>query len=280
MKLTVLGAGSAFSMTQYQSNFLLDFDGHKMLFDCGSDIRWALKEQGLGVNDIDSVYISHLHSDHIGGLEYLALNRFFNKNKPIPTLYISKYLVDDLWSNCLKGGLSTYEGKVLRLDDYFNVVPIIPNASFEIESTKRDHKYWELTPVQTVHIMSGYVIMNSFGLMIDSTFGPRSSLRDKHFKTYITSDTQYSPYQIRAFYEQADVILEDCETAPFKSHVHAHYEDLKQLEDKFKNKMWLYHYNDIPHRCADMDAMQQMAKHDGFKGFLTQGQVIEEGSSQ
>ena len=25
MKLTVLGAGSAFSMNQYQSNFLLDF---------------------------------------------------------------------------------------------------------------------------------------------------------------------------------------------------------------------------------------------------------------
>ena len=44
------------------------------------------------------------------------------------------------------------------------------------------------------------------------------------------------------------------------------------------NKMWLYHYNDIPHRCADMDAMQQMAKHDGFKGFLKQGQVIEEGN--
>jgi len=275
MKLTVLGAGSAFSMNQYQSNFLLDFDGYKMLFDCGSDIRWAMHDVKLGVNDINAIYISHLHADHIGGLEWVALNRFFNKSLPKVDLYISEYLVDDLWSDCLKGGLSTYQGAVLGLNDYFNVIVIPENGTHTLTSLKNHYKIWNITPVQTVHVMSGYKIMPSFGLMIDSTYTSDSSLRDNHYKVYITADTQYRPYQIRDFYAQADLILEDCETSNFKSHVHAHYEDLNKLEIEFKNKMWLYHYNDQPWGGADLDAMQQMAKHDGFLGFLTQGQIIE-----
>lgn len=277
MKLTVLGAGSAFSLSQYQSNFLLDFDGYKMLFDCGGDIRWAMKEQGLTVNDIDGIYISNLHADHIGGLEWVALTRFFNKKYPKVDLYISKYLVDDLWSDCLKGGLSTYQGAVLTLKDYFNVIVIGSNGTHTLTSPENHYKIWNITPVQTVHVMSGYKIMPSFGLMIDSTYVSDSALRDSHFKLYITADTQYSPYQIRDFYAQADLILEDCETSDFKTHVHAHYEDLNKLELEFKNKMWLYHYNDQPWGCADFEAMQQMARHDGFKGFLVQGQTIDIG---
>ena len=42
----------------------------------------------------------------------------------------------------------------------------------------------------------------------------------------------------------ADIIFHDCETLPFKSGVHAHYEDLKTLDDKTRKKMWLYHYQD------------------------------------
>jgi ribonuclease BN (tRNA processing enzyme) len=274
MKLTVLGAGSAFSMNQYQSNFLLDFDGYKMLFDCGSDIRWAMHDVKLGVNDIDGIYISHLHADHIGGLEWVALNRFFNKSLPKVDLYISEYLVDDLWSDCLKGGLSTYQGAVLGLNDYFNVIVIPENGTIPLHKiVGLDHDYlgWDLTPVQTVHVMSGYKIMPSFGILLKRN----KEIKDKVNTLYITADTQYSPYQIRDFYAQADLILEDCETANFKSHVHAHYEDLNKLEIEFKNKMWLYHYNDQPWGAADFDAMQQMAKHDGFLGFLMPRQEIE-----
>lgn len=274
MKITVLGAGSAFSMQQYQSNFLLDFDGYKMLFDCGGDIRWALKEVGLGVNDIDGIYCSHLHQDHVGGFQWVALNRFFNKSLPKVDLYISEYLVDDLWSDCLKGGLSTYQGAVLGLNDYFNVITIPENETIPLHKIVGfDHDYlnWDLTPVQTVHVMSGYKIMPSFGILLKRN----KAIKDKVNTLYITADTQYSPYQIRDFYAQADIILEDCETAEFKSHVHAHYDDLNTLESEFKNKMWLYHYNDNCWNHPGIDAMQNKARVDGFLGFLLQGQVLE-----
>jgi len=131
-----------------------------------------------------------------------------------------------------------------------------------------------MTPVQTVHVMSGYKIMPSFGVMLERMDQTHPELKLIN-KVYITADTQYSPYQIRDFYAQADLILEDCETSAFKSHVHAHYEDLKTLEPEFKNKMWLYHYNDQPLGCVNFEAMQQIAKNDGFLGYLVAGQEIE-----
>lgn len=55
----------------------------------------------------------------------------------------------------------------------------------------------------------------------------------------------------------ADIIFHDCETAGSFSRVHAHYSDLVTLNDKYKNKMWLYHYQQNP---------SQEPEEDGFKG--------------
>jgi len=161
------------------------------------------------------------------------------------------------------------------LHDYFNIIAIPENETISIVNNDDEFVGWAMTPVQTVHIMSGYKIMPSYGIILERNPQILGSKIYKINKLYITSDTQYCPYQIRDFYASADLILEDCETAEFKSHVHAHYEDLKTLEPGFKNKMWLYHYNDQPWGCASFEAMQQMAQHDGFLGFLRQGQVLE-----
>jgi len=41
MKILALGTGSAFTLNNYQTSFLID---DELLFDCGGDIRFALKE--------------------------------------------------------------------------------------------------------------------------------------------------------------------------------------------------------------------------------------------
>lgn len=64
----------------------------------------------------------------------------------------------------------------------------------------------------------------------------------------------------------ADVIYHDCETSPFKSGVHAHYNDLKTLPSATKAKMWLYHYQ--PGEKPD-------ALADGFLGYATKGQSYD-----
>ena len=52
---------------------LVEKDGQQFLFDAGNgndDSRMipALQELGFGADDIDAVFITHLHGDHIGGL--------------------------------------------------------------------------------------------------------------------------------------------------------------------------------------------------------------------
>ncbi len=255
-KIQFIGVGSAFTTREYyQSNALVIApSGKKLLIDCGTHAQFALEELGINNSnlgkEIDGVYISHLHADHIGSLEWLALVTYFNPAFPRPKLFGIQSLMSDLWNKSLRGGLETLEGKIANLTDYFECHPVRINNSFVWENIR-------FTPVQTVHVVSGMQIQHSYGLMIQE-------IGSDH-RVFLTTDTQFAPYQMRKFYDQADLILHDCETAPFKSGVHAHYDDLNGLPDKVKAKMWLYHYQPKP---------QQDATKDGFLGFVKKAQIM------
>ena len=249
MKLTFLGSGSAFTIrdNNYQSNMLLENSkGHKLLIDCGSDIRFALAEKEVSHQEIKHVFISHLHGDHVGGLEWLAFKTKFDPNCQAPALYVSKAIVKDLWNKVLAGGLSSLEDTQATLDSYFNVFPI--ETSFKWEGVNM-----QLIP--TIHYRSNGHLMPSSGL----------SMNLDGIKVLITGDVQYVPDQMMSLYKEADLIFHDCETAQNKSNVHAHYTDLIRLPDEIKRNMWLYHYNPGP---------LPNALKDGFRGFVKKGQVF------
>jgi len=83
LKINFVGTGSAFTMDNYQTNALVTLDnGYRLLVDCGGDVRRALRQHaGATHSDIDGVYISHLHNDHIGGLEWLAFAARFDPRR-------------------------------------------------------------------------------------------------------------------------------------------------------------------------------------------------------
>ena len=113
--------------------------------------------------------------------------------------------------------------------------------------------------VQTVHITAKYSIESSFGLIFTDP--------DTNKRVYITTDTQFSPEaSMMALYDEADVVIHDCETTPFKSGVHSNYMDMKTLPLEVKSKMWLYHYHD--NVIDNWDEMDAEARRDGFRGFL------------
>lgn len=251
LKMVFLGSGSAFTTgnDNYQSNVLFEIGRDTLLIDAGTDIRHSLFEQNRTHLDIKSVYITHLHADHSGGLEWLALTTYFDpRYKDKPTLYTSDKLVDDLWHKTLAGGLSTLTKEEATFDSFFHVKPVKPHDSFTWHGIK-------FNLVQTIHFYSAYELMPSFGLIF--TYNDTRIL--------FTSDTQNSPKQLMFFYEEADIIFHDCETQPMKSGVHAHYTELLELPLHIRNKMWLYHYN--PGELPD-------AEEDGFKGFIVKGQTF------
>lgn len=257
MKLQFLGRGGAFAPQSIgNSNMLIESDsGKRMVFDFGLTAPYIYRdEMGLNFQDIDAVYLSHLHSDHVGAVEFFAFHRYFLPKKTgeitiRPKLFVVRHLMKELWDNTLKGGLESLQGKIMTLTDYFDCHPISANKTFSWEGAY-------FTPIQTIHVRSGYIIKYSYGLGIGRS--------KDNYDIYITSDTQFDRGLIE-YYNKSKLIFQDCETGWHKSIVHAHYDDLVTLPDSVKNKMWLYHYNE----------KNENWKKDGFAGFVEKGQVFE-----
>jgi ribonuclease BN (tRNA processing enzyme) len=258
MKIQALGRGGAFAPISIgNSNFMLTSDtGKVMMIDWGTTAPYIYRDElGLNFHDIDAVYCSHLHSDH-ASFELLAFHRYFlpkkdeSENVIKMGLFMVRPLMEELWENTLRGGLESIQGKIMTLTDYFDCHPIEKNGQFK----------WEglfFTPVQTVHVRSGYIIKHSYGLYISKNAYNQGGV-------YITADTQFDK-GLMPFYQDASLILQDCETGNYKSIVHAHYSELKTLPENIKNKMYLYHYNQP----------EPTFKEDGFAGFVEKGQVFE-----
>ena len=289
MKLTVVGCGNQSSFRNYNQSFLLEENSNKFLVDCGSRIPIALHDQKIDHKSIDGYYISHAHSDHCGGLEELGLLRYDWKNHPrhysegkyAAKLYANKILLDELWNYTLRGGMETMEGFDATLETFYETHPIEPNKPFYWEG-------WNFSLVQQIHIMSGSVIKNTFGLFLS---------KEDHKKVFITTDCQYfQPKQVREFYNAADIIFQDCECTGvdttkkeyrFCSGVHASYAELAGypsanatvMSQDIKKKIWLSHYQDFV--LDDKDSFGQdcdwdaLALEDGFAGFLKVGQTFE-----
>ena len=308
MKITILGCGNAFTNLNGNQCFLLEetYEGRtqRMVIDCGYQFQSSLARHNVAIGSIDCIYISHLHADHIGGLEYVAFSRYDWATKPrprtysqfkngtAPTLYCEENLMRDLWNHSLRGGLESMEGFVANLDTYFRTFPVQVNQPFHWQG-------WEMNMIQQIHIMSGAQISYAFGLMAS---------KSGHHTVYFTTDSQFaSPNQVEVFYEQADIIFQDCEISPFLSGVHANYIELsgrllktaKVLPDHIKEKMKLSHYQDFynqgkkqvvynsehefyraPKGCrehvsfVDFD-WDQCAKEDGFDEFVKPGNVYD-----
>jgi ribonuclease BN (tRNA processing enzyme) len=208
---------------------------------------------GLGAKDVDALYVSHLHADHIGGIEWLGFSRYFGKG-PKPDLYVNERLSHSLWENSLRGGWPATRAWSSR-----STTSSPPStASTRTARSTGGQTYCQL--VQTVHYMDGYEIVPSYGLLMRVENNPAAG------EVFLTTDTQFAPSQIMDFYRRASVIFQDCETAPYRSGVHAHYAELVTLPPDVRAKMWLYHYQDGP--LPD-------AKADGFAGFVERGQTFE-----
>lgn len=289
MKLTFLGVTGGLA-EGFNSNMLIDIsyesdycdtssicntDTYKyspnkhiytLLLDCGEDFHYAIKNISRDISQIDGVYISHLHYDHMGGLSRLGYYcRYILKGKI--DLYIHESLVNDLWRMLAPAMDRDHNSSNLNdLSTYFNL---------KIISENKLNKFWIKSRcfylIRNKHINSTMGDVYSYGLFIG---------HNKEKNIYISTDTMEIPHHRvlacfpevmsgshdKVLLERVDIIFHDVNILNSHS-VHCDYSDLNNMHKSVKKKTWLYHYNDIGDKMPDTVG-------DGFLGFVKEGQIF------
>jgi ribonuclease BN (tRNA processing enzyme) len=248
VKLYVLGVGDTFTEKHVTHALLVEADGFRLAIDCPDSYRRVLRAardtagpahaRSLDLFGIDDVLVTHVHGDHMNGLEGVGYFKHFAQKKPL-NLHTIAPVKDALWQHRLVASMGTlWDGKdfaTKSFDDYFawNEVALENSTTigpFTIRARTTKH-----------HVPTSALFIEHGGRSIG-----------------ISSDTAFDPDLI-AFLAPADLIVHETNHGP----AHTAYADLLTVDESVKKKMRLIHYPDE----FDVQGSAIAA--------LTEGQVIE-----
>jgi ribonuclease Z len=86
MRVTLLGTGTPFpNPERFGSAILVEVAGKRLLFDCGRGVVIRLTQVQVNPKEIDDLFLTHLHSDHVVGIPDLWLSGWFlGRDKSLP----------------------------------------------------------------------------------------------------------------------------------------------------------------------------------------------------
>lgn len=82
VEINFLGIGGAFDVEEKNSSAIIKTAAGTILIDCGSTVYSELRKKNL-IDDIDYVFITHCHEDHIGSLSTLIYHKYFIQKQTV-----------------------------------------------------------------------------------------------------------------------------------------------------------------------------------------------------
>jgi ribonuclease BN (tRNA processing enzyme) len=231
MRITPLGVGEAFAKTLFQTNYLITpADGEPFLIDCGHTASRSLHTLGLSLASAPTVVLSHLHADHIGGLEELGFTGYFVWGVR-PVLHVPRGLLPLLWEGALQAGM----GQRLRgpgriffdagLETYFDVRPVETGAPIALGSVY-------VNPFPTPHVPG----RSSWGFRLEDRATGKAAM--------LTCDSRFHRKNLQTYGAGAEAIFHDCQLTSNGRGIHATLEELMALPPPWQEKTILVHYGD------------------------------------
>ncbi len=230
VKLFVLGVGDTFSERHVTHALLLEHDGFRLAIDCPDSYRRVLRQardriehagarSTLDLFGIDDVLITHIHGDHMNGLEGVGYFKHFAQQRRL-NLHTTAEVKDGLWEGRLAASMGRlWNGQTfqeLTFEDYFawNEVSLTTETRigpFTVRARTTKH-----------HVPTSALFVEAAG----SSIG-------------ISSDTAFDP-ELIAFLAPADLVVHETNHGP----AHTAYADLLGVAPEIRAKMRLIHYPD------------------------------------
>lgn len=237
LKFIPLGVGGAFTSRFYHNNYIAEIGSKKLLLDAGTTLRTSLKEAGYSYLDIDAVWISHLHSDHVGGLEELIFQRYWHfhngTHQPIKTSILVHQTIYPLLRQLLYFPL---ENGGTTVDSFCDFTVVSDDEALDFEGLQL-----QIFDTSDTHIQG----MASSGLSIR---GPFSNV-------LYTSDVKnlQQANLLRFVNDQTVAIFQDTSFTPNGAHA-IFSEILAYYPKQLHSKIYAMHYNDqIENYLSDIE---------------------------
>jgi ribonuclease BN (tRNA processing enzyme) len=225
LEVLALGVGDTFTLKHHTSAVLIRCGGFHLAVDCPDSYGRALLEAsarsgaGIGLSEIDHVLITHVHGDHMNGLEGLAFYKRFAEGKRLQLL-ASNEVRAVVWEERLKAPMGTlWDGhahRSMRFEDYFD----FQQLRWEDETVVGPLRIRARRTIH--HIPTSALLVTAEG----RTLG-------------YSADTAFDPGLID-FLAPADLILHETNLGPGHTPAAA----LEELPEEVRRKMRLYHYPD------------------------------------
>lgn len=237
--LLIIGCGHSESIENFNNNALLHHANQNLLIDCGHTVKHALHAQSLNIGNIDAIFITHVHGDHVFGLERIAYESKFKYKKKVK-LIVKEEILYELWNETLKGSLGYNSDGNASLEDYFDVIPLTEDY-FYFGKIRIDLFRVKHTPGKSTH---GIILNN---------------------KIFYSSDTVALPNFINTL--DFEVGFHDVTLSDFNP-VHATLDSLiNEYNYDVRKKLYLMSYEDSWKEYKNV-------VEENFLGYATQGMKI------
>lgn len=246
--LRFLGTGGAFSRSYGTTCSMLTLaDGQRWLIDCGRQAPDQLHAAGIGWHEIDGQIITHVHGDHIFGMEDFAFSRYFiasdavppiAKGGPRPKLLCHSAVQDELWE-ALAPSLRYIPDPGApnsgTLQTYFDPTPAHSSTPPKANSWPHSESFavegLELVATETVHVPG----KPSTSLAFDVGDGKVA---------WWSGDSIVDAAQLIALEPRTTIFFHDCTFIEYPGQIHGSFSELEKLPVEVRRKLVLMHHED------------------------------------